>query len=397
MAEIFQIQHLTFFYPEQPAPAIQDLSLTVERGEFLVLCGPSGCGKTTLLRQFKSVMAPHGRRTGEILFEGRPLDDLDQREQTERIGFVQQSPENQIVTDKVWHELAFGLESLGYDTPTIRRRVAEMASFFGIQTWFHKNVTELSGGQKQLLNLASIMAMQLNCKEGPAADLEFRKALQCGINKEEINIGVYEGTASMGDIPIPPAFSGYPEDGSFDTVAFDADAAKAHLEASGYNGEEFEIITVSGTKNESAAQIVQGQLINLGINCVVTAVDASSYFAKYKAGEYDASMRAGGISILDADGLYSIYNAEYTTGITGNSDIGIWNDELINLLKEGRVTVDEAARKSLYAQVCNIITENVYSVTLYYDVNAVAYNSDLQGVVPSQLVGLYYINDWSWK
>ena len=160
MAEIFQIQHLTFFYPEQPAPAIQDLSLTVERGEFLVLCGPSGCGKTTLLRQFKSVMAPHGRRTGEILFEGRPLDDLDQREQTERIGFVQQSPENQIVTDKVWHELAFGLESLGYDTPTIRRRVAEMASFFGIQTWFHKNVTELSGGQKQLLNLASIMAMQ---------------------------------------------------------------------------------------------------------------------------------------------------------------------------------------------------------------------------------------------
>lgn len=244
---------------------------------------------------------------------------------------------------------------------------------------------------------SSIMAMQLNCKEGPAADLEFRKALQCGINKEEINIGVYEGTASMGDIPIPPAFSGYPEDGSFDTVAFDADAAKAHLEASGYNGEEFEIITVSGTKNESAAQIVQGQLINLGINCVVTAVDASSYFAKYKAGEYDASMRAGGISILDADGLYSIYNAEYTTGITGNSDIGIWNDELINLLKEGRVTVDEAARKSLYAQVCNIITENVYSVTLYYDVNAVAYNSDLQGVVPSQLVGLYYINDWSWK
>ena len=86
MAEIFQIQHLTFSYPEQPALAIQDLSLAVERGEFLVLCGPSGCGKTTLLRQFKSVMAPHGRRTGEILFEGRPLDELDQREQTGRIG-----------------------------------------------------------------------------------------------------------------------------------------------------------------------------------------------------------------------------------------------------------------------------------------------------------------------
>ena len=88
------------------------------------------------------------------------MEELDQREQSAGIGFVQQDPENQIVTDKVWHELAFGLESLGYDTPTIRRRVAEIASFFGIQTWFYKNVTELSGGQKQLLNLASIMAMQ---------------------------------------------------------------------------------------------------------------------------------------------------------------------------------------------------------------------------------------------
>ena len=158
--ELFTIRDLTFSYPEQPQPALRSLSLTVERGEFLVLCGPSGCGKSTLLRQLKTVLAPHGRRTGELLLEGRPLDSLSQREQAERIGFVQQSPENQLVTDKVWHELAFGLESLGYDTPTIRRRVAEMASFFGIQTWFHKSVAELSGGQKQLLNLAAVMALQ---------------------------------------------------------------------------------------------------------------------------------------------------------------------------------------------------------------------------------------------
>ena len=158
--ELFTIRDLTFSYPEQPQPALRSLSLTVEQGEFLVLCGPSGCGKSTLLRQLKTVLAPHGRRTGELLLEGRPLDSLSQREQAERIGFVQQSPENQLVTDKVWHELAFGLESLGYDTPTIRRRVAEMASFFGIQNWFHKNVAELSGGQKQLLNLAAVMALQ---------------------------------------------------------------------------------------------------------------------------------------------------------------------------------------------------------------------------------------------
>ena len=158
--EVFTIRNLTFAYPEQEKNAISDLTLSVQPGEFLVLCGPSGCGKSTLLRQLKTVLAPHGRRSGEILFDGKNLDELPQREQAERIGFVQQSPENQIVTDKVWHELAFGLESLGYDTPTIRRRVAEMASFFGIQTWFYTPVTELSGGQKQLLNLASVMVLQ---------------------------------------------------------------------------------------------------------------------------------------------------------------------------------------------------------------------------------------------
>ena len=158
--ELFTINHLSFAYPEQEKQAISDLTLSVRLGEFLVLCGPSGCGKSTLLRQLKTVLAPHGRRSGEILFDGKKLDELSQREQAEKIGFVQQSPENQIVTDKVWHELAFGLESLGYDTPTIRRRVAEMASFFGIQEWFYKPVTELSGGQKQLLNLASVMVLQ---------------------------------------------------------------------------------------------------------------------------------------------------------------------------------------------------------------------------------------------
>ena len=111
--EVFTIQNLNFAYPEQAKNAISDLSLSVQPGEFLVLCGPSGCGKSTLLRQLKTVFSPHGRRSGEILFDGRNLDSLDQREQAGKIGFVQQSPENQIATDKVWHELAFGLESLG--------------------------------------------------------------------------------------------------------------------------------------------------------------------------------------------------------------------------------------------------------------------------------------------
>lgn len=158
--ESYTIRNLTFSYPCQQKPALCDLTLSIGQGSFVTLCGPSGCGKSTLLRQLKTVLMPHGERKGEILFEGTSLEDIDRRTQSARIGFVMQSPDNQIVTDKVWHELAFGLESLGFDTPAIRLRVAEMASFFGIQTWFYKNVSELSGGQKQLLNLAAIMAMQ---------------------------------------------------------------------------------------------------------------------------------------------------------------------------------------------------------------------------------------------
>ena len=158
--EAFTVRNLTFYYPEQDKATLRDVNFSVEQGEFVTLCGPSGCGKSTLLRQLKPTLAAHGILQGSIKFEGEDLSKLDQRAQSERIGFVQQSPENQIVTDKVWHELAFGLESLGYDTPAIRGRVAEIASFFGIENWFYKNVTELSGGQKQLLNLASIMAMQ---------------------------------------------------------------------------------------------------------------------------------------------------------------------------------------------------------------------------------------------
>lgn len=158
--ENYIFKNVSFSYPEQEQRALKSISFEVTQGEFLVLCGPSGCGKSTLLRHLKTCLKPHGTLTGDILFDGYKLDDVDARTQSQKIGFVMQSPENQVVTDKVWHELAFGLESLGYDTPTIRRRVAEVAAFFGIEKWFYKNVSELSGGQKQLLSLASVMAMQ---------------------------------------------------------------------------------------------------------------------------------------------------------------------------------------------------------------------------------------------
>lgn len=139
---------------------LKQISLTVHPSEFIVICGKSGCGKSTLLRQLKKSMIPYGRSEGKVLYRGQPVEEMGQREAVSEIGFVSQSPENQVVTNKVWHEMAFGLESLGYKNDVIQKKVAEMASYFGIQTWFRKNVYELSGGQKQILNLASIMVMQ---------------------------------------------------------------------------------------------------------------------------------------------------------------------------------------------------------------------------------------------
>ena len=189
--ESYQIKNLSFTYPNRENKALDDICLTVKRGEFITLCGKSGCGKTTLLRLLKTSLAPHGNLSGNICFNQKALSEIDSKEQAAKIGFVMQSPENQIVTDKVWHELAFGLESLGCSTPEIRTRVSEMASFFGIQTWFHKKVTELSGGQKQLLNLASVMVMQPSVlildeptsQLDPIAAQEFLKTLE-KINRE---------------------------------------------------------------------------------------------------------------------------------------------------------------------------------------------------------------------
>lgn len=156
----FAIEQLTFAYPGADRRALDGVSLEIEQGSYVVICGKSGCGKTTLLRHLKSVLTPHGECSGRVLFEGVPLEDVPQRDQSSKIGFVMQNPDAQIVTDKVWHELAFGLESLGCDKDSMRFRVAEMASYFGIESWFRKDVRDLSGGQKQLLNLASIMAMR---------------------------------------------------------------------------------------------------------------------------------------------------------------------------------------------------------------------------------------------
>ncbi|MBQ9384737.1 MAG: ABC transporter ATP-binding protein, partial [Ruminiclostridium sp.] len=154
--EILAVEGLSFTYPNAPSPALQNVSFTVNEGEFIALCGATGSGKSTLLRLLKPQLSPLGNSSGSVKYEGKDISES----RASDIGFVMQSPEHQIVTDKVWHELAFGLENMGVPKPRIARRIAEMASYFGIEDRFDKSTAELSGGQKQLISLAGAMVTE---------------------------------------------------------------------------------------------------------------------------------------------------------------------------------------------------------------------------------------------
>ena len=168
--EILDIKDLSFTYPTAKSPTLNNITFSVQEGEFIALCGATGSGKSTLLRLLKPQLSPLGEVSGNITFRGEPLSDCSAAD----IGFVMQSPEQQIVTDKVWHELAFGLENMGVPQPQMARRTAEMASYFGIEDKFDKSISELSGGQKQLINLAAVMVTEpkLLILDEPTAQLD---------------------------------------------------------------------------------------------------------------------------------------------------------------------------------------------------------------------------------
>ena len=172
--KIIELKKLSFRYSGEDKEVLSDIDLAIEEGDFYVICGASGSGKSTLLRQLKTSLQPVGQRSGRILYYGRDLEEVSQYTQSAKIGFVFQNPDTQIVTDKVWHELAFGLESIGMPQDMIRVRVAEMASYFGIQNWFYQSTDTLSGGQKQLLAFGSVYAMgpDVYVLDEPTANLD---------------------------------------------------------------------------------------------------------------------------------------------------------------------------------------------------------------------------------
>lgn len=153
---LLTVENLSFTYPASDTPALSGVSLSIERGEFLTLMGPTGSGKSTLLRLLKPELRQNGTLEGDIRFDGRDITSLSPRESAEKIGYVAQSPDEQLVTDKVWHELSFTLENLGAPRELIARRIAEISSYFDIDALYDRDTSTLSGGQKQLVNLAAI-------------------------------------------------------------------------------------------------------------------------------------------------------------------------------------------------------------------------------------------------
>ena len=169
-----EVSGLTFTYPGADAPVLRDASLKLPQGAFALLVGSTGSGKSTLLSLLKPEISPAGERSGSLRVFGRPLAQLDAEESARGIGFVFQSPDNQLVCESVWHEMAFGLENLGTPQAEMRRLVAETSYFFGLEDWFRHDTDTLSGGRKQLLALASTLVMQprLLLLDEPTAQLD---------------------------------------------------------------------------------------------------------------------------------------------------------------------------------------------------------------------------------
>lgn len=155
-----EVRSLSFAYPGADAAVLEGLDWSVPQGAFALLVGGTGSGKSTLLSLLKPEIAPAGERTGDMRVLGENVADMDVRASAERVGYVFQDPENQIVCETVWHEMAFGLENLGMSRDEMRRRVAETSYFFGLEDWLHRDTDTLSGGRKQLLSLAAVLALR---------------------------------------------------------------------------------------------------------------------------------------------------------------------------------------------------------------------------------------------
>ncbi|WKB36719.1 ABC transporter ATP-binding protein [Terrilactibacillus sp. S3-3] len=185
---LLDIRDLSFSYPDESKPALNNF-LTAREGEFILLTGPSGCGKSTLLKLIKHQTAPAGRMRGQVLYHGKRVEDYLPLTLSQEIGFVFQNPDNQIVMDHVLQELVFGMENMGYEPGFMKRRVAELVHFFGFEPWLEKKTSEMSNGQKQMINLASVLLLnpKLLLLDEPTSQLDPVAAKQFFSIIEQLN------------------------------------------------------------------------------------------------------------------------------------------------------------------------------------------------------------------
>lgn len=160
MGELVTVKHLTFSYPDQPTPILDDINLTVDPGDFIVISGDTGSGKTTLLNNFKKELMPQGTRTGTVIVAGNPIHEMAKLASAQTIGYVAQDPQAQPVMATVIEELAFPLENIGCPSSEIERRITELANFLGLDQNLNRQIHQLSGGQLQLVNLASVLILR---------------------------------------------------------------------------------------------------------------------------------------------------------------------------------------------------------------------------------------------
>ena len=156
---MYEINNLTFRYMLSDRNSLEQVSLKIKKGKITLIAGPSGSGKTTLLRHLKKELLPKGKRSGKVLYDGQEIEQLKDLQSVKEVGYLFQNPSAQMVMDTVWHEIAFGLENLGMPYEQMKRTVAEIVNYFDLQKIYHEDTDKLSGGQKQLVNLAAVMAM----------------------------------------------------------------------------------------------------------------------------------------------------------------------------------------------------------------------------------------------
>ncbi len=239
---------------------------------------------------------------------------------------------------------------------------------------------------------AGRVTLHISTNEGtPGIDDNFRKAVQYAINKADVIEGATEGYATQIDIDMCENYSAYPD--NFDVIEKDVEKAKEYLSKSSYNNEPFEILVQVGTTYDTAAQIIQAQLINVGINCTIQAVDAATFTDIWYAGAYDGMIRNTTSSLMDADGFLNFFMA--TDYAPTNNNQHPRTKEIYELGLEARV-VKEDQRKELYAEMVNIVTEEAYEVPLFANTNVMAYRTDLKGI---EIHPLTYVKfaDWSFE